>query len=75
MLPIEDREAARYLQGRLRRAGVEKALVTAGARAGDEVVIGEAVFDFEPDLDDLPQDERDAVLAAEAEAEPDEDRS
>jgi len=74
MLPIEDREAARYLQGRLRRAGVEKALVTAGAREGDEVVIGDAVFEFEPDLDDLPQDERDAVLAAEAEAEPDEER-
>lgn len=75
MLPIEEREAARYLQGRLRRAGVEKALVAAGARAGDEVVIGDAVFDFEPDLDDLPQDERDAVLAAEAEAELDEERS
>jgi GTP-binding protein len=67
MLPIEDHEAARYLQGRLRRAGVEKALIAAGARAGDDVVIRDSVFDFEPDLDDLPADERAAVLAAEAE--------
>lgn len=67
MLPIEVWEAARYLQGRLRRAGVERALVDAGARKGDDVVIGDAVFDFEPELDDLPADEREAVLAAEAE--------
>lgn len=67
MLPIEDWEAARYLQGRLRRAGVERALVDAGARQGDDVVIGDAVFDFAPELDDLPPEERAAVLAAEAE--------
>jgi GTPase len=66
MLPLEDWEAVRYLQGRMRRAGVEKALVDAGAREGDEVVIGDAVFDFEPSLEDLPEDERDALLAAEA---------
>lgn len=72
MLPIGDWEAARYLQGRLRRAGVERALIDAGARAGDEVVIGDAVFDFEPELDDLPAEEREAVLAAEAEEELDE---
>ena len=65
MLPLEDWEAVRYLQGRMRRAGVEKALVDAGAREGDEVVIGDAVFDFEPSLEDLPEDERDALLAAE----------
>ncbi len=67
MLPLEDWEAARYLQGRLRRAGVERALVDAGARAGDEVVIGDAVFDFDPELEDLPPEERAAVLAAEEE--------
>ena len=67
MLPLEDWEAVRYLQGRLRRAGVERALIDAGARSGDEVVIREAVFDFEPNLDDLPAEEREAVLAAEAE--------
>jgi GTPase len=69
MLPLEDWEAVRYLQGRMRRAGVEKELIAAGARAGDDVVISEAVFEFAPELDDLPAAERDAVLAAEAEEE------
>ncbi len=67
MLPLGDREAVRYLQGRLRRAGVDRALVSAGARAGDDVVIGDSVFEFEPDIDDLPAEEREAILAAEAE--------
>jgi GTPase len=71
MLPLEDIGAVRYLQGRLRRAGVERALVAAGARAGDEVVIGDIVFDFDPDLEDLPPEERAEVLAAEAEADVD----
>jgi GTPase len=70
MLPLEDWEAVRYLQGRMRRAGVERELVAAGARAGDDVVIGDAVFEFDPELEDLPAEERAAVLAAEAEAEP-----
>jgi GTPase len=69
MLPLEDVGAIRFLQGRLRRAGVEKALISAGAREGDEVVIGDAVFEFAPDLDDLPEDERAAVLAGEQDAE------
>jgi GTPase len=72
MLPLTERDAVRYLQGRLRRAGVEQALVDAGAREGDEVVIGELVFDFAPDLDDLPAEERDAILAGEADATDDE---
>jgi hypothetical protein len=37
------------------------------------VVIGDAVFDFEPELDDLPPEEREAVLAAEAEADLEDD--
>jgi len=65
MLPSENREAMRYLEGRLRRAGVEKALVRAGARHGDEVVIDDLVFEFRPDPHQLPPDERDAALAAE----------
>ncbi len=69
MLPLDNREALRYLQGRLRRAGVEQALVEAGARAGDPVVLGEVAFDFEPDIDDLPAEEREAILAAELEDE------
>ena len=66
MLPIEDPGAARYLQGRMRRAGVERALVGAGARQGDTVVIGDIEFAFDPELDDLPPEEREAVLAGEA---------
>jgi GTP-binding protein len=68
MLPIEDAGAARYLQGRMRRAGVERALVGAGARQGDTVVIGDIEFAFDPELDDLPPEEREALLAGEADA-------
>lgn len=70
MLPLDDHGALRHLQGRLRRAGVERALVAAGARAGDEVVIADAVFAFEPELDDLPPEERALVLAGEVDADP-----
>jgi GTPase len=66
MLPVEDHGAARYLQGRMRRAGVERALIGAGARQGDTVVIGDVEFAFDPELDDLPPEEREAVLAGEA---------
>lgn len=65
MLPLEDRGAARYLQGRLRRAGVEQALINAGARDGDDVQIGPNLFVFAPEIDDLPEDEREALLAGE----------
>ncbi len=68
MLPLEDRGAVRYLQGRMRRAGVERALISAGARSGDDVVIGDAVFTFDPELDDLPAEERAAWLAGEEDA-------
>ncbi|MDR3359778.1 MAG: GTPase ObgE, partial [Bifidobacteriaceae bacterium] len=47
-------EAVGYLADRLAKAGVEDALVAAGAKAGDEVVIGPVeggvVFDWEPAL-------------------------
>lgn len=65
MTPLDNTEAVRYLQGRLRRAGVDKALADAGARHGDEVVIRDVIFDFEPELGDLPPEEREAVLAGE----------
>ena len=58
MLPSDNPDALRYLQGRLRRAGIERALIDAGARAGDDVVIGGAVFEFTPEFDDLPEGER-----------------
>ncbi|WP_406264794.1 GTPase ObgE [Actinacidiphila glaucinigra] len=47
-------EAVGYLADRLARLGVEEALVKAGAREGDEVVIGAeddaVVFDWEPSV-------------------------
>lgn len=47
-------EAVGYLADRLARSGVEEALVKAGARAGDTVLIGPednaVVFDWEPSL-------------------------
>lgn len=47
-------EAVGYLADRLARLGVEAELVRAGARAGDEVVIGgddAVVFDWEPTIE------------------------
>ena len=41
-------EAVIFLQRRLDKAGVEKALLEAGARAGDEIRILGVAFDFEP---------------------------
>ena len=75
MLPLDDVGATRYLQGRMRRAGVERALVAAGARKGDPVLIGDVEFAFDPELDDLPPEEREAVLAGESDTldEPDAD--
>ncbi len=74
MTPLDNREAARYLQGRLRRAGVDRELVRAGAREGDDVVIGDALFEFTPELEDLPEDERETVLAGELDAFEEDDR-
>ncbi|MDR1118269.1 MAG: GTPase ObgE [Bifidobacteriaceae bacterium] len=52
-------EAVGYLADRLAKAGVEEALAAAGAKAGDEVVIGPAeggvVFDWEPTLATGPE--------------------
>lgn len=42
-------EALRYVQGRLEKLGVYKALARAGARQGDLVQIGKLTFDYEPD--------------------------
>lgn len=46
---LEDAESVRGLQRRLVREGVERELVAAGARRGDEVRIAEAVFEFLPE--------------------------
>ncbi len=51
-------EAVAFLQRRLEHAGVEKALLDAGAVQGDEVRIREVSFDFEPvDMSDPEYEE------------------
>jgi GTP-binding protein len=42
-------EALAYVDHRLKRLGVGKALARAGARAGDTVLVGAFSFDYEPD--------------------------
>jgi GTP-binding protein len=49
MADLGNPEAVAYLQRRLRRAGVDELLAAAGAAAGDEVRVGEAAFDYQPD--------------------------
>lgn len=44
--------AADLAAARLKNAGVDDALIAAGAKAGDDVRIGDIVFEFQPD-DDL----------------------
>jgi GTP-binding protein len=46
---LTNAEALAYVDHRLKRLGVGKALARAGARAGDTVVIGTFSFDYEPD--------------------------
>lgn len=50
-----------YLQGRLKRAGVEEALRTAGAEPGDDVEIAGAVFVYRPDDTDEGWDDDDTI--------------
>ena len=46
---LTNAEALEYVQGRLRRLGVDRALARAGAREGDLVTIGPFTFEYEPD--------------------------
>jgi GTP-binding protein len=46
---LEDPKAVAVLQDRLAREGVERKLASLGARRGDEVVIGDRVFEFIPE--------------------------
>ena len=41
--------ALEYVQGRLRRLGVDRALARAGAREGDLVTVGGFTFEYQPD--------------------------
>jgi GTPase len=47
MTEMGNDEAVAHLQKRLRRAGVEEALLRAGAGDGDSITIGEVAFDFD----------------------------
>lgn len=47
MTDMANEEAVAFLQRRLARAGVETALLEAGARAGDTVTIGPVSFEFD----------------------------
>ncbi|HET9310730.1 MAG TPA: GTPase ObgE [Actinomycetota bacterium] len=46
---LDDEGAVTALQGRIRREGIERKLASLGARAGDEVVILDRVFEYVPD--------------------------
>jgi GTP-binding protein len=49
MTDLDNPQAVAYLQRRLRRAGVDDLLAEAGAGPGDEVLVGDAAFEFTPD--------------------------
>ena len=49
MTNLDNPQAVAYLQRRLRRAGVDELLTRAGASPGDEVLVGDAAFEFTPD--------------------------
>ena len=48
---MDDPRQVTDLQRRLVRAGVERRLAEAGARRGDEVVIGDTTFSFIPEAE------------------------
>ncbi len=45
-------EVLDYVAARLARSGMTQALVTAGAKSGDDVRIGDLLFEFRPDAED-----------------------
>ncbi|HEY6706387.1 MAG TPA: Obg family GTPase CgtA, partial [Actinomycetota bacterium] len=49
MTDLDNPQAVAYLQRRMRRAGVDDLLTDAGASPGDEVLVGDAAFEFTPD--------------------------
>lgn len=78
MTEMGNEEALAFLQKRLVKAGVEKALEEAGARDGDEIRIAGVAFEFEGALaedeevlyiEDEPEDEVDEVLESVPEVE------
>jgi GTP-binding protein len=45
---VDNEDAMAYLEGRLRRIGVLRALEAEGFRAGDEIEIGGVTFELDP---------------------------
>jgi GTP-binding protein len=61
---LDDEEQVAGLQRRLVRSGVERRLAEAGARRGDEVVIGRVAFEFVPEAPETKakeEEDRDAA--------------
>lgn len=56
MTDMSNSEAVAYLQNRLERGGVERALADAGASPGDEVTMGGTVFEWWP-IGTMPEGE------------------
>ena len=62
---LEDPEKLQRLQRRLVKEGVERELASAGARRGDEVMIGDVAFEYLPKGSAMAR--REELLRAEAE--------
>ena len=71
MTEPDNEEALAFLQKRLVKAGVERALVEAGARDGDEVRIAGRAFELDVGLADDPEVEFIEAEPEEVEWEPD----
>ncbi len=54
MTTLDNDEAVKHLQDRLVAAGVQKRLIAAGARRGEDVEIAGRVFTFDPEPGSLP---------------------
>ncbi len=48
MADLDNEEALQYLQARLEKLNIDKILLNAGVKAGDEVIIDKLVFEFHP---------------------------
>ena len=75
MTEIDNPEATAYLQKRLAKAGVESALIEAGAVDGDEIAIAGAVFEFsgiaadDPEVAHIEDEPEDADVVSDEAAE------
>ena len=50
MMDLYNPDVVSYLQKKFKGIGLEDALINAGAKAGDNIIIGGQNFDFDPDL-------------------------